>query len=540
MLERIIIYVVGIWKNRLRMNGVIMNKSRMLSLAGLWLALSGSAVFAVAPYTNNLVCHFDGDCALYTDNDGTVPAKIGEHVRRWDDIATAVGGNNNVQQDANDDDQPLLWLAGKAEGLNGPHRVLYFDGVNDNLLAMRAGAGLANSDAFDAILDTDQQTWFIVMRKMDLLGNETIYRPSTDTNATHWGTFCADATLTSNARSDAGTYRASSGTISSGEFFIVSARWDGDNDSLEQWVNGVSTGENTDDSTSTVAFSRFRLGANANGGQYFNGDIAEVLIYNTALSVSNRTQVESYLNSKYFGTYTNDTVAHYEFREKESGGIATVGAAIKDDAGHHNGTVEGASLNYVDGDPDYGDVAAFQFDHDASSNRVVLADDADFRFNGSFTIEALVKTTTTGIDAIVAKNGVSGSQWWFRLYQGRLQFNVTDEQVHWANIISDTGEKANSGDWTHVAAVYDSDDEEMRLYIGYGLVQSLTNNLISGINSPIGSNPYAVVIGGFYNTGDRDLNGDIDFVRISNGALEPYQFKRSVTPLILGTVIIIK
>jgi hypothetical protein len=62
------------------------------------------------------------------------------------------------------------------------------------------------------------------------------------------------------------------------------------------WVNGVPFYKST---SNTVAFtSSPKLGKN-NNGSHFTGDIAEVLIYNRALSDSERTAVNTYLNQKY-------------------------------------------------------------------------------------------------------------------------------------------------------------------------------------------------------------------------------------------------
>jgi hypothetical protein len=41
------------------------------------------------------------------------------------------------------------------------------------------------------------------------------------------------------------------------------------------------------------------IGASENGGFSWIGDIAEIIIYNTALSDANRSAVESYLISKW-------------------------------------------------------------------------------------------------------------------------------------------------------------------------------------------------------------------------------------------------
>jgi hypothetical protein len=57
----------------------------------------------------------------------------------------------------------------------------------------------------------------------------------------------------------------------------------------------------------TIASQRLGIGSLSNGGgEYFNGDLAEVLIYNKALNLSERQQVENYLNIKYRIYNTSD------------------------------------------------------------------------------------------------------------------------------------------------------------------------------------------------------------------------------------------
>jgi hypothetical protein len=490
--------------------------------------------------TSTLVCHFDAASATHTDDAGTDFAQVGENIRRWEDLAELVAGNNHVQQNASGGDQPVVAMAGlpgSGDGLNGPHRVLRFDG-NDNLLALDGGSGLAGCDPFGTALDTDQQTWFIVMKSADVAGLEAVYRAQTDLSSAHWGTFRSNADLTSHGR-NGGALQGSSGSISAGQFIVVSARWDGDDDSVEQWVNGVSTGENTGESTSaTLIFDRFRLGAQAGSGDPFTGDIAEMRIYSTALEDAERVAVQDALKARYLDPFTTDTVALYEFREWSPGGAAGVGAVVEDSTGVHDGTVQGAALDYVSGDPDYGDIAAIRFESDGAGDRVEIPDDPDFHFTGSFTLETLIKTTTTAVDGIVAKNGSSGtvSQWWMRMTGGQVQFLVRDENGHQFAAISDADELANSGAWTHLAAVYDAGTAELRLYIDYDLVQTATG--LGAIDSAIGSNAQPIEIGEFYGSAARNFAGDIDFVRISNGALEPYQFRTHT--VVGGTMFLIK
>ncbi|TCO82168.1 fibronectin type III domain protein [Chthoniobacter flavus] len=64
----------------------------------------------------------------------------------------------------------------------------------------------------------------------------------------------------------------------------------------QSWINGVPLFKTT---SNTVAFTTAPLiGVNGHGN-YFSGDIAEIIIYNRALSTAERGQVLAYLNQKY-------------------------------------------------------------------------------------------------------------------------------------------------------------------------------------------------------------------------------------------------
>jgi hypothetical protein len=87
----------------------------------------------------------------------------------------------------------------------------------------------------------------------------------------------------------------SSGAITS----VISQANGSNNRTLDVYLNGleqgggVKTGNN-----SPVAIINGQIGR-INSGYYYNGDIAEVLFYNRALSSDERVQVEAYLNTKY-------------------------------------------------------------------------------------------------------------------------------------------------------------------------------------------------------------------------------------------------
>ncbi len=70
------------------------------------------------------------------------------------------------------------------------------------------------------------------------------------------------------------------------------------------YLNGASqfsTGSNTVAFTSSPAFGRNTWG----------GDVAEIIVYDSALGSTDRGSVESYLNTKYFGAAGVNTAAQY-------------------------------------------------------------------------------------------------------------------------------------------------------------------------------------------------------------------------------------
>lgn len=101
---------------------------------------------------------------------------------------------------------------------------------------------------------------------------------------------------------------SSNDLITAGSWYVVTNKLKGIDDTASNrtlvYVNGVldsavnaNTGTYTGDATLD-----FFIGAAKTDYWRFNGNIAEIIIYDTALSDSNRTTVESYLNSKW-GVY---------------------------------------------------------------------------------------------------------------------------------------------------------------------------------------------------------------------------------------------
>lgn len=64
------------------------------------------------------------------------------------------------------------------------------------------------------------------------------------------------------------------------------------------WINGGVTPEGSSNNTSVLTFYNGVIG-NTEGVYFYNGDIAEMIIFNRALSTEERTAIEDYLGKKY-------------------------------------------------------------------------------------------------------------------------------------------------------------------------------------------------------------------------------------------------
>ncbi len=211
---------------------------------------------------------------------------------------------------------------------------------------------------------------------------------------------------------------------------------------------------------------------------------------------------------------------YWRFDEQAAGGWTSTNAgAILDSSGNaRHGAVSGAAMEYIMGSFHYGNTTALRFT--SGDDRVVVPDPSgNFNFTGSFTFEAFVRTTSSATAAaILAKNGTGdgeGEFWW------RAPGAAGGMQRAGMNGFFLTGTTPLSdGAWHHVAMVYDQAAAQIRLYADY-----LPDAVLDGVvTDRIIGRPADLQIGGFIGTTTSEFEGDIDFIRISDGALEPSQF----------------
>ncbi len=97
--------------------------------------------------------------------------------------------------------------------------------------------------------------------------------------------------------------RSPGGIVSNNTFFLAEAIYTAGQDAYKMWKDAVSQAITTITTAATACtgvandYSIGRIGEF--NGLYWDGDIAEILVYNTALSAEDRQSVETYLNSKW-------------------------------------------------------------------------------------------------------------------------------------------------------------------------------------------------------------------------------------------------
>jgi hypothetical protein len=171
--------------------------------------------------------------------------------------------------------------------------VVRFDGSNDSLATAAAQVANTTDGSFTA---------FAVAQKTTTSGSLCVLNQDNDT-ATRCSQFL---NFGSNSNVETigfvgGVAKSAytlSGTISASNFYLIESV--GNTSTISAYSNGVVgsgavTGGNLAVPSQTVSLGSYQ-GA---GTQYLNGDIAEVLLYNSALSSTNRIKVEQYLQNKW-------------------------------------------------------------------------------------------------------------------------------------------------------------------------------------------------------------------------------------------------
>lgn len=168
------------------------------------------------------------------------------------------------------------------------------------------GKPVARFDGGDALVTPSITLGaFTVCVVFSASANGFIYEQSATANSNNGSYLYTDITQTSQiyrAAVQSGKSRAANWGIGS-TWRVVTQRFGGTHATNQLWINGtlqtMSDGSFTSDPGTTPISDVINIGSRNQAGVFLTGDIAEILIYNSALSSTDRSAVETYLQAKY-------------------------------------------------------------------------------------------------------------------------------------------------------------------------------------------------------------------------------------------------
>lgn len=292
-------------------------------------------------------------------NAGATLGTDGSTIQQWNDIS----GNNRHATQTTSGYKPVL----KTNQANG-FSALRFDGSDDRILA-------------EDIRTANKATVFVVVKHIAILAgllDPPVGILQSSPNGLHFSTNDDDQsiaiwtkgfykTIFGRGVQSGGTVRdlpaqslppgLIAGLLTANPFFITSQHYDGTN--IKQYINGDAPSSITYDGT-LKNWQDFGIGRA--GTQSLDGDIAEVIVYDTSLNAAQRIIVQNYLAAKYGldlaanDLYDQDNVANgnYDFE------VAGIG---RQDATNEHTNAKGTGMVRVLNATDLGNNEYFIWGH---------------------------------------------------------------------------------------------------------------------------------------------------------------------------------
>lgn len=255
--------------------------------------LSQTGPAGVGTSANN-VLWTKADVAVYNDA-GVTLASNGNNVQRWNDVS----GNADHAEQATLANRPN-YITGVVNSLPV---IRYTAGNNDLLMSTTVGSGNSASVwAVASYASLPSANPAIVQGAP--AGSGTSVAPG-DKSIGMWVSNAAGTRVWGRGVQSNNTQQNISQvtTLNANTFYIINNMYDGAA-SINQFVNSSAAGNVAYNGT-LKSWSDFSIGRQ--GTESWNGDISEIIAYNTALNVAQRIIIDNYLSSKYDITLsTND------------------------------------------------------------------------------------------------------------------------------------------------------------------------------------------------------------------------------------------
>ncbi len=134
---------------------------------------------------------------------------------------------------------------------------------------------------------------------------------------------------------------ATSSSIPQNQWTHVAARWTSTSSTAEVFFNGVLQSGGAGGSSSTGTSALMTIGARTGGSQHFNGQIDELRVWNSAISLC---QIQANMNNTLPATQSG-LLMNYNFNQGVAGATNTTVTALPDLSGNaYNGTLTNVAL----------------------------------------------------------------------------------------------------------------------------------------------------------------------------------------------------
>ena len=304
-------------------------------------------------------------------------------------------------------------------------------------------------------------------------------------------------------------------TLSPGTWYLVTYTWDGTNHRL--YINGTQDGATTTAWNGSDAANDYGHIGSYGGGEFFNGSIDDVRIYNRALSSSEINQMAT--------SYDSQINLNSSPTANTSGGNINQGLVgywpfagnAKDATPYsNNGTITGATLT---SDRKGQTNSAYSFN---GTGIITYADktEQDIGVGQARSISFWMKASpqTASNKLMVGKYMCAG--WYFSLMTTGYIVAEFDRDngscggYMYESTIADD-KRYDDNTWHHVAGIFDRSGSTMELFVD-GVFKSSSTITSAGSGSAVA---YKGLHIGAYNSGNMMLTGTLDDVRIYNRAL---------------------
>lgn len=286
----------------------------------------------------------------------------------------------------------------------------------------------------------------------------------------------------------ASTWRSSSSTLTSTNWHLVTQTWNNKTGLLSLYINETLVDSDTYTYDPNLGFGNLYIGSSGSG-QYFNGTIDEVLIFNRFLGSG---EVAYFYNNK-VPLNQDGLVAWIDFDQN-----------VQDQSPNGNDGTIGGNPVYVRG---IRGKAALTFDE--TGDNIQVSDDNTLDIDSDITIEAWINAIEWESNRIIEKLNA------YKMYveaNGVIRLGLSG--VVGTDFTSGNG-AISLNTLQHIITTRNRTSGDVRFYVDGSLFQTVNGGL-----DAIGVNANDLYIAD-RQAGDRTYNGTIDELRIYNRTLSP-------------------